>query len=267
MPTVDVAGVSIHYTSQGQGSPVLFLMGLGVGGIGWQPQVEALRGRHRCITFDNRGVGASDSPPGPYTTAQMAKDALAVLDAAGETSAHVVGISLGGMIAQRLALAAPERVRSLSLLATHAGGPTSVPTARALAIFAQLSRRPPPSERFELIGQLLYPREWFETHRDELRRAMESTIFQTPSTPSGYLAQVAAAATHLTLHTLASLPPVPTLIATGADDIAVRPLNSDLMARALPHARSVRWAGVGHGCTVQARDAVNEELERLFEAA
>src|SRR5207247_6353917 len=101
---------------------VRLLQGVGFHGGGWRPQVDGLADRFRCVWFDNRGVGLSQPRGGPLTIDQMADDARAVLDAAGCESAHVVGHSLGGLVALNLALSARDRVRSLSLLCTFARG-------------------------------------------------------------------------------------------------------------------------------------------------
>ena len=115
-------GAQLHYEIAGKGDPVLLIMGLGMASTAWWRTVPVLAKRLRVITFDNRGAGRSDAPRGPYTLRQLAADAVAVLDAAGEERAHVYGFSLGGMIAQELALRHPERVSKLVLGATTPGG-------------------------------------------------------------------------------------------------------------------------------------------------
>lgn len=105
-------------TGSADAPALLFLNSVGCDRRLWQPQVAALAGEWRCLTFDARGHGASDAPDGDYTVAQLAQDALAILDAAGAAHAHVCGLSLGGLTAQQLALAAPERVQRLILANT-----------------------------------------------------------------------------------------------------------------------------------------------------
>jgi len=267
VPEVSRGGVRIHYEVAGHGQPVLLLMGLGVPARGWLPQIEGLQSGYRLLLPDNRGCGQSDAPPGPYSMSQFADDARAVLDAEGVASAHVVGISMGGMIAQRLALDTPQRVRSLALLATHAGGPTAIPTAKALTIFRRLGTGPTAQERFDLMGELLYSPAFFRQHRETLRHSMRDPALARQMTPAAWRAQVSAITGHLTLHQLGRLAHLPALIATGTDDLAVRPINSRFLGAALPRARRVQWAGVGHGCNVEAAEQVNEELRRLFVSA
>src|SRR5436190_417406 len=113
-------GISIYYEQHGptDGVPLMLMMGLGADVSGWLRNRDAFTHKYRVLVHDNRGVGRSDKPPGPYLTCDMAQDALSVLDHAGVESAHVVGLSMGGLIAQELTLAAPERVRSLVLAST-----------------------------------------------------------------------------------------------------------------------------------------------------
>jgi 3-oxoadipate enol-lactonase len=119
-------GAQIYWDEQGEGAPVLLIMGLGYPSVMWFRTRPLLSAKYRTIAFDNRGVGRSDTPPGPYSIALMASDAAAVLDASGIESAHVYGVSMGGMIAQEFTLQYPARVRSLILGCTAAGGPNAI---------------------------------------------------------------------------------------------------------------------------------------------
>ena len=122
MPTVRVSGATISYVRSGDGPGVLFIQGVGVVGEGWRPQVDALSRHFTCISFDNRGIGASLLEDGALSIDAMAGDAIAIMDAEGIDRFHVVGHSMGGVIAQAVALQAPTRVRTLSLLCTFARG-------------------------------------------------------------------------------------------------------------------------------------------------
>ena len=132
---VTADGTKLHYERTGAGAPVLLVMGLGMNATGWWRTIPVLAERHTVVAFDNRGSGRSDVPDGPYSTELLADDAIAVLDAAGIERAHVYGISLGGMVAQQIALRHPERVDRLVLGATTAGrrGPRRGGRRRAAA--------------------------------------------------------------------------------------------------------------------------------------
>ncbi|HVL33917.1 MAG TPA: alpha/beta fold hydrolase, partial [Actinomycetota bacterium] len=127
MPITKNDGVRIHWEEWGSGEPVLLIHGLSYSLDLWWRLIPSLAERYRVIAHDNRGVGGSDVPPGPYDLSTMAADAAAVLRAAGVERAHVIAASLGGMIGQHLALEHPALVRSLVLGCTACGGPDTVP--------------------------------------------------------------------------------------------------------------------------------------------
>ena len=127
MPYAENAGTRIYWEAEGSGEPLLLIMGMGYTSALWY-RLRPLMARHyRTLVFDNRGVGQSEAPEGPYQIHTLAADALAVLEAAGAEQAHVLGLSLGGMMAQELVLAHPQRVRALVLGATGCGGEQAVP--------------------------------------------------------------------------------------------------------------------------------------------
>jgi len=122
MPILQTKNTPLYYEITGEGSPVLFIQGVGVIGEGWRPQVNGLSRKYRTMIFDNRGIGKSQPCAARLTIEDMAQDTMALMDEAGWKRAHVVGHSMGGLIAQQLALDHPSRVRSLSLLCTFAEG-------------------------------------------------------------------------------------------------------------------------------------------------
>src|SRR6202022_4489954 len=115
MPCVENLGGSTHWDEQGSGAPLLLIMGLGWSSHAWHRTRPVLSEKYRTIALDNRGVGRSEAPPGPYSIAQMAADAAAVLNAARVNTAHIFGVSTGGMMAQEFALQYPKKGRSLLL--------------------------------------------------------------------------------------------------------------------------------------------------------
>src|SRR5262245_32461025 len=122
----------LAFRLQGAGDTILFVQGVGAHGDAWQPQTTALAERWRCLSYDHRGTGRSSAPRAEISVAAMADEALALLDAVGAARAHVVGHSLGGLVAQQLALQAPTRVRSLSLLCTFGNGRDAAKSPRMI---------------------------------------------------------------------------------------------------------------------------------------
>ncbi len=235
MPDARSGDVRLHYESDGEGPPVLLIMGLGMNATGWWRTVPVLAERLRVISFDNRGVGRSDRPEGPYSIAQMAADALAVLDAASEKSAHVYGISLGGMIAQEVALTAPERVRSLVLGATTAGGDRAEPIAPATLAFMQKRGELTAEEAVWASVPYNYaPR----TRREAAQRIAEDIERRLlhPIEAEPYKAQLAAATGHDAGDRLRSVD-TPTLVIHGEEDALVPPGNGRVLADLIPDAQ------------------------------
>jgi len=237
------------------GPPILFIMGFGVRGKAWLPQVEAFKHDHQVVTMDNRGVGASpDRPRGALTMQMMAEDVLRVMAAVGWDSAHIVGTSMGGMIAQELALQEPARVRSLTLIATHAG--RALPTPRALYYLTRSMMLP--RQSLEQSYQLLYPRHYITP---ENRAAILEHWRQIgrPAHPQVLVAQAAAIARHDTRKRLAGLH-IPTLVVRPGMDLLVPPRHSDLLARTIPGAQLLRFDDAGHGVTHQKAEELNGAL-------
>jgi pimeloyl-ACP methyl ester carboxylesterase len=257
----------IAYRLEGDaGPPVLLVMGFGMSGVVWRPQVEELRASHRVVWYDHLGVGASEAAPPWPTMASMAKDALRVLDDVGFESAHVVGVSMGGMIAQELALAAPSRVRSLTLVATHAGGVrAALPTVEGLVRFAQANLGAP-SERVAALQRLLYTPEFLASvDRAAMTARMKDMVGERAprATVRGHLGAVLR---HRTTARLGGVR-APTLVVRPGRDVLIRPKNSDVLARLIPGARVARFDDAGHGVTFQSAAALNQAIARHVAAA
>ncbi len=241
MSTTVLEGVRLAYSVQGAGEPMLMIQGLGYGRGGWGPAPGMLARRFQVVTLDNRGFGDSDAPPGPYTTAQLAEDALAVLDAVEIETAHVVGISLGGMVAQELVLARPERVRRLVLCSTTPGGAESFPMPEQTV--ALMGRQPhlEPEEAMRLfVVNALSP-----DPPEELVEEIVAYRTANPPDPAGWWAQAGAGAAHDALARLGEIG-VPTLVVHGTADNVVDVRNAHLLADAIPESRLVLLEGVGH---------------------
>jgi len=253
---------AIRYWSAGEsGPPVLLVMGFGMRGDMWRPQVELLRETHRVAWFDHRGVGESEKGDAwLFRTADMADDALRVLDELGWGAAHVVGVSMGGMVAQEIALRAPLRTLSLTLMATLGGGTLldKLPTRGGLRNFvkANLSQG---DARIAAAQQLLYPESFLaEVDRDVLRARMEAQLLR-PVPPTTLIGQFHAVLRHEARERL-SRTHVPTLIVKPELDELVRPSHSDELLRRVPHARSVVLPDAGHGLVFQSASEVTEAV-------
>lgn len=241
MPTADRDGAAIWWEAEGSGEPVLLVMGLGYPGDMWYRVVARLAPEFRTIRYDNRGVGRTGVPPGPYSVATMAADALAVLDAAGEASAHVVGASMGGLIAQELALAAPDRVRSLALACTHPGLAHGVmPDQAALELVAARASMTP-DEAAEASIPLVYAAGTPRSRIDEdfVVRA------RFPTDPVGYANQAAGSFPFDRYADLGRIT-IRTLVVHGAEDRLVPAGNAKILADAIPGARLELVEGASH---------------------
>jgi 3-oxoadipate enol-lactonase len=241
MSAAQVAGVRIAYDVRGDGPPVLFVQGHGYGRGGWGPAPERLAESFTVVTFDNRGFGDSDKPPGPYTTAQLAADALGVLDTAGLERAHVVGASLGGMIAQELALAAPERVERLVLCCTTPGGAGAAPMpSRTVALMLEAPSLDPSEAQRRFVLNALAP-----AAPGALVDEICAYRAAHPPDPAGWQALAAAGAAHDALSRLGEIAR-PTLVLHGTADNVVDPHNAELLAAGIPGATLEWFQGAGH---------------------
>lgn len=245
MQIADIGGRRLSYRRRGSGEPLLLIMGLSGTRASWgEDFLGDLEGSFDTIAYDHRGIGGSDPIDGPFTIADLAGDAAALMSALGLDGAHVLGISLGGMVAQELALTAPERVRTLALGCTYCGGPGSRITDRA--VIARLLEAAQSGDRelilrtgFEINVSPAYaalPGAW-EAFRE---RALAVTapldvVFE----------QLRATAVH---DTSARLPQIaaPTLVVHGDLDEMLDVSNARQVARLVDGARLEVMEGVGH---------------------
>lgn len=240
----DSGGVRIAYEATGAGPPLVLVHGLGYARWGWEPVAPRLAEDFTVVALDNRGIGASDVPPGPYSTRALAADVVAVLDAAGVERAHVVGTSLGGMAAQELALGWPERVDRLVLASTTPGGDMAFPLPeRTLALMAEAPSLDPDVALRRFVENALAHRT--VTERPELVRRIHERRLSFPPDPAGWQAQAAAGAAHDAFGRLARIR-AQTLVLHGADDGVVDPRNAELLERGIPGARRLVFEGAGH---------------------
>jgi pimeloyl-ACP methyl ester carboxylesterase len=256
MPRVRVGDIEMYYQDVGSGEPLVLIMGFGGDHLAWAFQMPDFSARHRVIAFDNRGVGQTDTPDHPYTTRMMAGDALGLMDALGIDRAHVLGVSMGGMIAQELALANPERVRSLHLACTF-GRPD--PYLVALnAAWREMRIALGRESTLRTLGLWLFSPTTY-ADRPELIESLLQTSLANPYPQSlvGFLRQGEAVAGHDALERLSAIR-CQTLVSVAEDDILVPPrFSREILAR-IQGAELRLVTSAGHGYFLERPDVFNE---------
>jgi 3-oxoadipate enol-lactonase len=249
-------GVTLYYERHGDGGdPLLLVMGLGGSVDFWQFQTPVFARTHRVAVYDNRGVGRSDKPAGPYTVRTLAEDAVAVLDACRFDRAHVVGISMGGMIAQELALRHPDRVGALVLAATYARPDEKMRSSAQSTQFDPKTADLKQVWKF-MMGLVLSPefiareKPWLRTLRDQ--------ILPTWSV-EGFVAQLAAVMAHDAAAELGRIV-APTLVLKPAADQLIPPHASDELAQLIPGAKLTTIEHGSHGFNVEHAENFNRAV-------
>lgn len=252
----------MYYEIHGEGDPLLLIRGLGSTCEGFKPQVEGLAPHFRVISFDNRCVGRTDQPQEPFTIADMADDTAALLDALGVESAHVFGVSLGGMIAQELALRHPKKVRRLVLACTHAGPRTAARAPEwAIRTFDE-SRDMPRRDALRHSVPILFSKKTVAEQPALVEEAL--AVMEHNNQPkSSYLLQLGAVMKHDTIDRLSQITHR-TLVMTGTEDALVAPENSEMIAARIPSARLVKVPDTGHVFFTEKPDSVNRVLLDFF---
>jgi pimeloyl-ACP methyl ester carboxylesterase len=244
MPVAKNGSVELYWESTGHGPPVLLIAGQGMALDGWWSTIPILARSFRVIAFDNRDTGRSSRVTLPYAMAQLAEDAVAVLDAAGEQRAHVYGVSLGGMVAQELALHHPDRVDALVLGATSPGGSHAVlPGPLSMTFFARAGLMGSEEAEWAAVPYT-YAEATRRLHADRIAENIKRRLSTSPSTMT-YLHQAAAVATHSTFERLDQIA-APTLVMHGEQDLAMPPQNARLLADRIPGAELRLHPQAGH---------------------
>jgi pimeloyl-ACP methyl ester carboxylesterase len=235
---------SLYWERTGSGSPVLLIMGLGLSAGAWWRTVPELAERHEVITFDARGVGRSRAAFHAYSTHSMAQDAVSVLDAAVIQRAHIYGISLGGMVAQQVALRHPDRVSSLVLGATTAGGRHARGPKPEVVEFLRRRLSMHHEEAAWDSVQFNYSERCRTEHPDRIKEDVAQRL--TNRFPAeAYRAQMWAAMTHDTSGRLSRIR-APTLVVHGGEDAMIPIINGRIIAELIPGAELLELPGTGH---------------------
>jgi pimeloyl-ACP methyl ester carboxylesterase len=262
MPKVKTNNIELFYEIHGAGKPLVLISGLGYSSWQWHKMVPLLAEHFQVITFDNRGVGQSDKPAGPYTAQMLAQDTVGLLDALKIEKAVIVGHSMGGFIAQAMALDFPQRVEKLILCSTNFGGPNHVPvTPEAMKVLSDVSSDP--LTRFTNGLKVSTAPGWSEKNNEMIQEWIKWRV-ANPIEPAPYQAQMAiglgllaeAAAFENKLSRLN----VPTLILFGAHDKVVPPANADLLAQKIADSTVLIFPDAGHFFPIEIPEAASHAI-------
>ncbi len=260
--SVEHDGCRLHFKTCGKGPPVLFIQGTGVHGDGWLPQVNDLKENFRCITFDNRGMGQSRWTGKNLTVAQMAKDTLAIMDACNIGSAHLVGHSLGGLVAQQIALTNRGRVRSLALLCSFARGADATRLTRDLLWLGMRSRIGTVRMRRRAFLEIITPAAVTKDADCEAMAAELALLFghDLAVYPPIVMKQMAAMRNCDLTSRLGELEDLPTLVLGAAHDRIARPEMVRALASGIPGSEFVDFPHAAHALPIQMAAEVNSLL-------
>lgn len=254
-------GVKIYWDEQGDGEPLLLIMGLGYPSDAWYRTRPVLAGRYRTIAFDNRGVGRTEMPPGPYPIPVMASDAAAVLDAAGVEKAHIFGISMGGMIAQEFALQYPQRVRSLVLGCTASGGPHAVRAEASATQMLMARGTMTKEEAAEAAVPFIYDR---STPRKLIDEDIERRRPWFPNVQA-YTAQLQGILAWEAYSRLEKIS-APTMVIHGEHDRLVPPGNGKLIAENIRGSELVMLKNASHIFTTDQPETAQSAILKFLAA-
>jgi 3-oxoadipate enol-lactonase len=244
MPYADLNGFEIHYDVRGEGEPLLCVHGLGCDRRAWALQIEPFAQCFQAVFFDNRDVGQSSLATHDYTSAELAQDVLALADHLELQSFHLLGVSLGGMVSQHVALTAPQRVRTLTLAVTHGGvGRAGRIRGRLLGSYA---RHLPPEDRVDNLLYLCYTESFFEN--EELYQFVRQALLEDPypQPPDAFARQAAAGAHHDVRERLGGLS-MPVHVIGAERDLMIPPWKSGELASLIPGSKLTMIEGHGHG--------------------
>jgi pimeloyl-ACP methyl ester carboxylesterase len=270
MSIAKIGSLDLYYEEHGAGEPLLLIMGLAADSTAWMFQVPEFAEKYRTIVFDNRGVGRSSKPAGPYSIHEMADDAAALLDVLHVQRAHVVGVSMGGMIAQELALRHPERVHGLVLACTFPEPDADIERNRRFSV-QQLGgsitdggdvqidlKAINPMDFLQQLLPLVFNQEFIANELPKLLQVFSGAL-QYGFSMEAILGQVGAVMNHKATDRLGKIT-APTLVMTGDADRLIPPANSDILAKGIPGAKLVKIPGGSHGFNFETPEVFNRAV-------
>lgn len=269
MSRLECAGASLQYFRAGSGPPVLLIQGVGAIGEAWRPQIDALADRFSLVWFDNRGIGGSQVRDGRVTIEDMAADALAIMDAEGVETFHLAGHSMGGVIAQAVALRAPERVKSLAFLCTFARGQDGATLSLPMMVTALRMRVGTRAMRRNAFLELIMPGRYLNATDRVALAARLHPLFghDLAEQPAIVMTQLRAMSKYDARPSLSRLSNIPTLVVAATEDRIAKPEFGRALAAAIPGAKYVELEDAGHGVPIHRPEEINQLLAEHWTVA
>jgi len=258
MPKVKVNDIQMYYEVKGTGFPLVMIMGLGGNLDWWDPRmIEGLSENFKTVMFDNRGAGRTDSSDKQYTIKLFADDTAGSMDALSLPKAHVLGISMGGMIAQELAINYPEKVERLVLCSTDCGSARSVPASQETV---KMMMRAGAASSIEETARMLWPlgltKDFIDHNADRLELALKR-ISKAPTSAGCFQRQALAIRGFNSFDTLPQIK-VPTLVLSGKQDVLIPWENGPILSKAIPNGK--------HVCFEKSAHMLVEEMDEVVQA-
>jgi 3-oxoadipate enol-lactonase len=257
LPKVKVGDINIYYEVHGKGEPLVNIPGAGSTMDGFYRHIPVYARKYRLVAYDPRGAGRSDAPDIPYTTEMMADDLAGLLDAIGIDSAHILGASMGGMIAQQFALRYPQRVRSLILACTKFGGPHEIPVDAEILEYWEHPKQLSPEDSIMQSLRLQMSQEFVDKNPGLIKQIITKALESPPPVnPQSGMRQVQAIIGHDTYDRLPEIK-APTLVIHGDADRMSPVGNAKILASRIPNAELVILKKMGHAFMIEAFDESN----------
>ena len=266
MPKVKVKDINIYYEMHGRGFPLIMIMGLSANVDWWDPRmIHELLKKYQLVIFDNRGAGRTDVSNRGYTIKSFAEDTAGLMGALGISRAHILGVSMGGMIAQELALNFPEKVEKLILCSTNCGGKRSVlPSQEILRTLMAGGSVLSPEEIVRMTIPLIFTEDFVKKNPDLLEFSIQQ-ILRAPISKEVFMNQLSAITQFDTCDRLPQIR-APTLVLHGKRDILVPPENAAILAEAIPNATLFYLENSAHGLVEDMEKAIDVILHFLTES-
>jgi pimeloyl-ACP methyl ester carboxylesterase len=261
MPHADLNGLEVHYDVHGEGDPLICVHGLGCDRRAWALQIQPFSEGYKAVFFDNRDVGQTSLAAQSYSTADMGQDVLALADHLELESFHLLGISLGGMVSQQVALSAPDRVRTLTLAVTH-GGVRKAGQVRG-HLLGSYARHLPPEDQVDNLLYLCYTEAFFEN--DAMYEFMRNALLENPypQPAEAFARQAAAGAGHDVRDRLHELT-MPVHVIGAERDLMIPVWKAKELASLIPGSKLTIIDGQGHGVMWEAADEFNSAVTEFL---